>query len=140
MITAFSCVAIALYRDIGYDDQHQTSAPMNEGAPQRRKPFTGFKGAIQNGTENGTERIPEAAIAFLQNYKNKKRATAERIMRATAERIMRLIVSNSHITILEITKLSGSSERTVKRYLKEFQEADVLRRAGSDTSGEWILS
>ena len=61
-------------------------------------------------------------------------------MRATAERIMRLIVSNSHITILEITKLSGSSERTVKRYLKEFQEADVLRRAGSDTSGEWILS
>ena len=132
MITAFSCVAIALYRDIGYDDQHQTSATMNEGAPQRRKPFTGFKGAIQNGTENGTERIPEAAIAFLQNYKNKKRATAERIMR--------LIVSNSHITILEITKLSGSSERTVKRYLKEFQEADVLRRAGSDTSGEWILS
>ena len=87
---------------------------------------------IKNGTENGTERIPEAAIAFLQNYKNKKRATAERIMRA--------IVSNSHITILEITKLSGSSERTVKRYLKEFQEADVLRRAGSDTSGEWILS
>jgi predicted HTH transcriptional regulator len=89
---------------------------------------SGFK----NGTENGTEGIPEAAIAFLQNYKNKKRATAERIMR--------LIVSNSHITILEMTKLSGSSERTVKRYLKEFQEADVLRRAGSDTSGEWILS
>ncbi len=52
---------------------------------------------------------------------------------------MRLIVSNSHITILEMTKPSGSSERTVKRYLKEFQEADALRRAGSDTSGEWIV-
>ena len=53
---------------------------------------------------------------------------------------MKGIVSNSHITISEITKISGSSESTVKRYLKEFQQAEVLRRTGSDTSGEWILS
>ena len=50
------------------------------------------------------------------------------------------IKGNDIILTCEMTKLSGSSERTVKRYLKEFQEADVLRRAGSDTSGEWILS
>ena len=34
LLTVLGCVAIALYRDIGYDDQHQTSATMNEVAPQ----------------------------------------------------------------------------------------------------------
>ena len=84
-----------------------------------------------NGTEDGTEMIPEEAKILLESYKNKKRFTAEKMMKA--------IVPNSHITIPEIAKISGSSVRTVKRYLKEFQQENVLRREGSDTSGEWIL-
>ena len=76
--------------------------------------------------------LPEKAAAFLMNYTNKKRMTAEGIMAA--------IVSDSTITIPRIDEVSGSSVRTVKRYLKEFQDGDVLKREGSDTSGEWILS
>ena len=30
-------------------------------------------------------------------------------------------------------------ERTVQRYLKEFQESGILMRDGSDKSGKWIL-
>ena len=93
---------------------------------------TKFKNDTENGTENGTEVLPERAVAFLKTYTNKKRMTAEGIMSA--------IVSDSTITIPRIAEVSGASVRTVKRYLKEFQEGDVLRRDGSDTSGEWILS
>jgi predicted HTH transcriptional regulator len=57
----------------------------------------------------------------------------------TAEGIMAAIVSDSTITIPRIAEVSGSSVRTVKRYLKEFQDGDILKREGSDTSGEWIL-
>ena len=57
----------------------------------------------------------------------------------TAGRLMRAIAANAHITIAEMTQLSGVSERTVKRYLKEMQEAGILMRKGSDTSGEWVL-
>lgn len=90
---------------------------------------TGTK--FKNGTENGTEALPEKAAAFLMDYTNKKRMTAEGIMAA--------IVSDSTITIPRIAEVSGSSVRTVKRYLKEFQDGDILKREGSDTSGEWIL-
>ena len=84
-----------------------------------------------NGTENGTENLPEAASAFLNSYKQAKRVTAERLMCT--------IVSNAHITISEMTQIAGVSERTVKRYLKEMQEAGILTRKGSDTSGKWVL-
>lgn len=91
----------------------------------------GTENGTESGTENGTEIIPEGIKILLENYKNKKRLTAEKIIMA--------ILSDSHITIPEIAKMSGSSERTVKRYLKEFQLANVLIREGSDASGEWIL-
>lgn len=91
--------------------------------------ITGTK--FKSGTENGTEALPEKAAAFLMNYTNKKRKTAECIMVS--------IFSDSTITIPRIAEVSGSSVRTVKRYLKEFQDGNVLKREGSDTSGEWIL-
>ena len=92
----------------------------------------GTENGTESGTENGTEILPEKAAVFLMNYTNKRRMTAEGIMAA--------IVLDSAITIPRIAEVSGSSIRTVKRYLKEFQDGDVLKREGSDTSGQWILS
>lgn len=89
------------------------------------------KNDTENGTENDTEMLPPGAAAYLDICKGKKRATTEKLMIA--------IASDSHITIAEMTKKVGSSESTVKRYLKDFQEAGVLTREGSDTNGEWIL-
>ena len=84
-----------------------------------------------NGTENGTENLPVGASAFLNSYKQAKRVTAKSLMIA--------IAAKAHITIAEMTQLSGVSERTIKRYLKEMQETGILTREGSDTSGKWVL-
>ena len=46
---------------------------------------------------------------------------------------------DSHVTIEKMEQVIGAIDRTVKRYLKEFQDAGILKRVGSDTSGEWIL-
>lgn len=86
---------------------------------------------VKNGTENGTEKLSKSAVVFLMKYSNKKRVTAERIMSA--------IVADRTITIARMAEISGASERTVKRYLKEFQDENILRREESDTSGQWIL-
>ena len=52
---------------------------------------------------------------------------------------MEAMASDSRITIAEMATMAGTTDRTVKRYLKEFQESGVLVRTGSDPSGEWIL-
>ena len=116
------------------DDYTQVIAYINAEfakvmAEEKGQTITGTK--RKNDTENDTETIPEGVTIFLENYNNKKRLTAEKIIKA--------ILFDSHITIPEIAKVSGSSERTIKRYLKEFQMAGVLKREGSDTCGEWIL-
>ena len=124
------------------DDYTQVIAYINAEfakvmAEEKGQTITGTKrkndteNGTENGTENDTETIPEGVTIFLENYNNKKRLTAEKIIKA--------ILFDSHITIPEIAKVSGSSERTIKRYLKEFQMAGVLKREGSDTCGEWIL-
>ena len=116
------------------DDYTQVIAYINAEfakvmAEEKGQTITGTK--RKNDTENDTETIPEGVTIFLENYNNKKRLTAEKIIKA--------ILFDSHITIPEIAKVSGSSERTIKRYLKEFQMAGVLKREGSDTCGEWIM-
>lgn len=116
------------------DDYTQVIAYINAEfakvmAEEKGQTITGTK--RKNDTENDTETIPEGVTIFLENYNNKKRLSAEKIIKA--------ILFDSHITIPEIAKVSGSSERTIKRYLKEFQMAGVLKREGSDTCGEWIL-
>lgn len=85
----------------------------------------------KNVTENVTEKLPQGAAALLMNYSNKKRVTAEKIMKA--------ILSDATITISRIIEISGTSDRTVKRYLKEFKDGNVLKRQGSDISGQWFL-
>ena len=33
----------------------------------------------------------------------------------------------------------GTTDRTVQRYLKEFQDNAILKRVGSDKNGEWVF-
>ena len=49
------------------------------------------------------------------------------------------IAADKHLTTEKLTKMVGSGERTIQRYLQELQDAGVLKRNGSDTNGEWIL-
>ena len=43
------------------------------------------------------------------------------------------------MTIAQIAALAEINDRTVQRYLKDFQDAKILRREGSDTDGKWII-
>lgn len=90
---------------------------------------------IENVTENVTENVPEelsdAMKKHLDGYSEKKRAKAMALVMA--------ISADNHITIEKMVQAVAATDRTVKRYLRELQDAGVLKREGSDTSGEWIL-
>ena len=50
-----------------------------------------------------------------------------------------IISEKNTVTIGEMAEKSGVTERTVQRYLKEFQDTGVIRREGSDKSGKWVI-
>lgn len=85
----------------------------------------------KNVVENVVEQLPEQAKKLIDEYSPKKRSSAIKIL---AE-----IRKNSSVTILQMAGHTGMNDRTVQRYLKEFQDAGILRREGSDTCGSWIL-
>jgi predicted HTH transcriptional regulator len=86
---------------------------------------------IENGIENGIESKAPATAEFIKTYSQSRRKTAVKIALE--------ILANSMLTIPQISDNSGVSKRTVARYMKEFQDAGVLIREGSDTNGKWIL-
>lgn len=57
----------------------------------------------------------------------------------TAVRLLEMIASNSRMTIADAERAIGLSPITIKRYLKEFQSIDILRREGGKKGGKWIL-
>ncbi len=81
--------------------------------------------------ENGIESKAPATAEFIKTYSQSRRKTAVKIALE--------ILANSMLTIPQISDNSGVSKRTVARYMKEFQDAGVLIREGSDTNGKWIL-
>lgn len=72
------------------------------------------------------------ALKFVETYNSIKKKNAMNIVLATRE--------DKNRTIQQIADAAGVSKRTAARYIKEFQDAGVLRREGSDINGEWILS
>lgn len=100
-----------------------------------REGFYDFQNVPENVTENVVENVvealPETAIKFLKDCSKKKRETAEKILLTVA--------ADRKITISEMATATDIKDRTVQRYLREFQAAGILRRDGSDTSGEWVL-
>lgn len=85
-----------------------------------------------NGIENGIDSGIEMALKFLETYNVSKKKNAINIIHAIHE--------DKNRTIQQIADAAGVSKRTAARYIKEFQDAGILRREGSDISGEWILS
>lgn len=73
----------------------------------------------ENDTENVTEIFSTAIQKHLDQYGEKKRSKAEALLIA--------ISSDEHITIEKMVQVIGVTDRTVKRYLKEFQDAGALR-------------
>jgi predicted HTH transcriptional regulator len=87
---------------------------------------------VEKVVENVVEKLSPKAQNLVAGYSNKKRETALILIGA--------IRNNPKITIEEMALTIGATDRTVQRYLKEFQESDILKREGSDKKGEWILN
>ena len=85
----------------------------------------------ENVVENVVERFSDAANKLLNSYSKKKCETAKKILSTIAR--------DNSVTIAQIAGTAEINDRTVQRYLKEFQDAGILRREGSDTDGKWIL-
>ena len=85
----------------------------------------------EKDTENDTYKYSVAVRNYINKCPNKKRTTALKLIRS--------IMDDSHITLTDMAQKYGISESTVKRYIKDFQEKGILKRKGSDKSGEWIV-
>jgi len=53
--------------------------------------------------------------------------------------ILELIKKNSKITIAEIAREIGISNRMIAKYLKRFQDDGLVKRKGGRFGGEWII-
>ena len=52
---------------------------------------------------------------------------------------MLAILKNPRATIVELSKSTNQSERTIKTHQKLLQESNIIRRVGSKKSGSWEI-
>lgn len=86
---------------------------------------------IENDIVNGVVKHAPGTAAFIKSISGNKQKTAIKIVLE--------ILKDNRQTIQQIADGAGISKRTAARYISEFQDADVLKREGSDKSGKWIL-
>lgn len=55
----------------------------------------------------------------------------------TPEKIIEYIENNSQVTIPQLAKLIGVTERTIERNIQELKKENRLKRIGSDRGGHW---
>jgi len=53
--------------------------------------------------------------------------------------ILDVLKYNPTATIPDLAEVTGKSQRTISRELKEYQEAGLLEREGSRKSGRWVV-
>ena len=53
--------------------------------------------------------------------------------------LLEMLKTNAEATIPDLAELTGKSQRTISRELKEYQDAGLLRREGSRKTGHWVV-
>jgi len=53
--------------------------------------------------------------------------------------LLEVLKTNAEATIPDLAELTGKSQRTISRELKEYQDAGLLRREGSRKTGKWVV-
>ena len=76
--------------------------------------------------------------ATISNIKNVGDNVGEKLNKRE-ESILELICANPHITIEQLSVLSGVSTRTVERNIRSLKKKEYLERNGSDVKGQWIV-
>ncbi len=55
------------------------------------------------------------------------------------KQILNVLSDNPNITIPEISSITKISTATISRYLKQLQDKQIIKRVGSNKSGNWII-
>ncbi|WP_292946938.1 HTH domain-containing protein [Olleya sp. UBA1516] len=55
----------------------------------------------------------------------------------TSGKIVELIVQNKKVTVPEISKEIGVTERTIYRQISDLKEKNIIRHVGPDKGGYW---
>ena len=50
-----------------------------------------------------------------------------------------VIKDNPTATIVQLSELTGKSQSTISRELKEYQTAGLIRREGARKNGRWVI-
>jgi predicted HTH transcriptional regulator len=53
--------------------------------------------------------------------------------------MLKVIKVNPTATIADLAELTGKSQRTISRELREYQDSGLLRREGSRKNGRWVV-
>jgi predicted HTH transcriptional regulator len=83
----------------------------------------------------------EPGMAFRVTFSKKKifPDMSGKTSGKTSEKILELIEANSYITIPEIAKKIGITERSVERNIQKLQSEGSLKREGAAKGGHWVI-
>ena len=95
----------------------------NETVNEKNETVKTENDTVNSKLKNITER--------LENYSKVKKERAESILIE--------IIKNDHITLQEISQNTGIAISTLKRYVAELKDNEILAREGSDKNGRWII-
>jgi predicted HTH transcriptional regulator len=76
--------------------------------------------------------------AFITQY-DKKNGKINDKKNGKSKSLLNILKYNPTATIPDLVEVSGKSQSTISRELKEYQEAGLLRREGSRRSGRWVV-
>jgi predicted HTH transcriptional regulator len=58
----------------------------------------------------------------------------------SSQKIIELMRNNSRVTIAELARQLGVSDRTIKKQIAKLKEQKTIRRVGPDRGGRWEVS
>lgn len=78
-------------------------------------------------------------FGFLADEYNLDITEIEKSLGERALVILEIVSKNSKVTLAELAEISGVTERTIKRDIKELTDRKCLDREGSRKTGDWII-
>ena len=79
-------------------------------------------------------------VTFKKSKKKTSEKTSGKMSEKTSEKILILIKENKNITIAELAKKVGVTNRSIERNIQKLKKEKILQRIGSARGGYWKVS
>ena len=121
--------------DFEEGDVFKLTVPLKERNESERVDDNGTKTGTKTGT-NGTKTGTNGTKTGTNDTKTGTDVHEEDI----EAKIVELIRENKKITQKEMQEQTGTSLRSIKRYISKLQSDSVIKRVGSSRSGYWEIN